>query len=175
MDFTVLKQNLKEVTKKAFLENLNKYGKDICGFALVSDDGAMTVVPFTNTLSHLQKMQAEDPKYKEVYEFEPAEWLSSDGANEEVNQICQLLHTAIEKLEGADFDQFKNELFETCVIVLEELQTEKFFGTTLQKDIPIIFSISDTDEPKENLIAWNKRTNSLAMSKSYENYQNIVY
>ena len=175
MDFDKLKQQIKAITKQAFLENFKKYGQETHSFALVSDDGAMTIVPFTNTVTHLQKMQTEDLEYKEVYEFEPAEWFTSDGANEEVNKICQTLASTTQQLEGSEFEQFKYQLFETCVEVLEELQTEKFFTNQLQKEIMVLFSISDTEETTENLTKWNKRINCLEIGKSYENYQNIEY
>lgn len=174
MNFDSLKQQIKKATQNAFLENVTNYGKDICAFALVSDDGAMTVVPYTNTSAHLQKMQKEDPIYKEVYDFEPAEWHTSDGANDEVNAICKTLNKEVLR-EDIDFDAFKNQLFETCVQVLEELQQDNFFKDNLQKDILVLFSISDTDEPEENLIKWAKRTNTETYGEAYQAYQNKIW
>ncbi|WP_299435668.1 DUF4303 domain-containing protein [uncultured Aquimarina sp.] len=174
MNFDSLKKQIKTVTKAAFLENVSNYGKDICAFALVSDDGAMTVVPFTNTATHLQKTQKEDPVYKEVYEFEPAEWYTSDGANEEINAICKILNQEVLS-DNIDFESFKNQLFETCVEVLEELQQDNFFKDSLQKDILVLFSISDTDEPEEKLTKWAKRTNTKTRGEAYEAYQNKVW
>ncbi|WP_378173991.1 DUF4303 domain-containing protein [Aquimarina sp. SS2-1] len=174
MNFESLKQQIKTATKNAFLENLRKHGKEICGFALVSDDGAMTVVPYTNTSTHLQKMQKEDPVYKEVYEFEPAEWYTSDGANDEVNAICKTLNKEVLR-ENVNFEAFKKQLFETCVEVLEELQHDNFLKDNLQKDILVLFSISDTDEPEENLIKWSKRTNTITYAEAYQAYKNKVW
>jgi len=174
MNFDSLKKQIKTVTKAAFLENVSNYGKDICGFALVSDDGAMTVVPYTNTIAHLQKMQKDDPDYKEVYEFEPAEWYTSDGANEEINAICNILNQEVLS-DNIDCESFKNQLFETCVEVLEELQQDNFFKNTLQKDILVLFSISDTDEPEDNLIKWAKRINNTTYGEAYQAYQNKVW
>jgi len=132
MDFDSLKQQIKKAAKNAFLENVTKHGEEICAFALVSDDGAMTVVPYTNTKTHLLKMQKEDPVYKEVYEFEPSEWYTSDGANDEINN-------------------------------------------NLQKDILVLFGISDTLEPEEHLIKWAKRINIDMYGDSYEAYHNKVW
>ncbi|MDH7447643.1 DUF4303 domain-containing protein [Aquimarina sp. 2201CG14-23] len=174
MDFNALKQQIKKVTKRAFLENVAKYGKEICAFALVSDDGAMTVVPYTNTIAHLQKMQKDDPDYKEVYEFEPAEWYTSDGANDEIDAICSVLNKEVLR-DNINFEVFKNQLFETCVQVLEELQKENFFMDNVEKDILVLFSISDTNEPEENLIKWAKRTNIKTYGEAYEAYQNKVW
>ncbi|WP_298544925.1 DUF4303 domain-containing protein [uncultured Aquimarina sp.] len=174
MDFNTLKQQIKKVTKKAFIENVAKYGKDICAFALVSDDGAMTVVPYTNTKTHLQKMQKEDPVYKEVYEFEPAEWDTSDGANDEIDEICDILSQQALN-ENIDFVTFKKQVFENCVQVLEELQKDNFFKDSLTKDILVLFSISDTSESEENLIKWAKQVNPNENGERYEAYQNKVW
>jgi len=174
MDFDSLKQQIKKAAKNAFLENVTKHGEEICAFALVSDDGAMTVVPYTNTKTHLLKMQKEDPVYKEVYEFEPSEWYTSDGANDEINTICNILNKYVLD-ENIDFGAFKKELFETCVQILEELQQDNFFKDNLQKDILVLFGISDTLEPEEHLIKWAKRINIDMYGDSYEAYHNKVW
>ena len=174
MNFDELKSKIEYATKKSFKENIQKYGSDICSFSLISDDGAMTVVPFTNTKSHLSKMQLEDPKYKDVYEFEPAEWFTSDGANTEFNDICKTLSVKIYK-ENLDFENFKKTLFETCTQVLEKLRTEKFFQQELGRDLLIMFSISDTDETEENQIRWTKRLNNEKEGKRFEDYMNFEY
>lgn len=175
INFNSLKEQIKTAAKNAFVENVAHYGAEVCSFALVSDDGAMTVVPYTNTLLHLHKMQQEDPEDKEVYEFEPAEWCTSDGANEEVNKLCEILNSGALRKSSTNFEEFKNELFETCVEVLEELRQEGFFTNTLQKDILILFSISDTDEPKENLLDWARRINVPAIFKDYEAYMHQAW
>ena len=173
-NFEDLKSKIEIATKKSFEENIRKYGSEICSFSLISDDGAMTVVPFTNIKSHLKKMQLEDPNYKEYYEFEPCEWHTSDGANKEFNDICSSLSKEISN-ENLDFEKFKNKLFETCIEVLENLRNENYFSKKLGKDLLIRFSISDTDEPEENLIKWTKRLNSEVLSRKFEDYTKIEY
>ncbi len=173
-NFEELKQKIEYATKKSFQENFEKYNSDICAFALVSDDGAMTVVPFINTKSHLNKMILEDPDYKNSYEFEPDEWFTSEGANSEFNEICKTLSKQIFRGD-IDFKNFKITLFETCVQVLEKLRLEKFFEQQLGKDLLIRFSISDTDEPKEHLIKWTKRLNNKEISSRFTDYVNTEY
>ena len=168
-NFEELKSKIESATRKIFKENSKKYGSDICSFSLISDDGAMTVVPFTNTKSHLTELQLEDPTYKDTYEFEPAEWFTSDGANTEFNDICKMVSDEVDN-DNLDFEAFRNTLFETCVQVLEKLRTEHFFRNEIGKDLLVLFSISDTSEPKENLIQWGKRLNSEAIGNRFEDY-----
>ena len=171
-NFEELKTKIESATKNSFKENIKKYGTDICSFSLTSDDGAMTVIPYTNTKSHLEKKQLEDPKYKEYYEFETCEWYTSDGANIEFNAICKMISEEIDKVE-LDFENFRNKLFETCIQVLEKLQNENFFLKELGHDLLIKFSISDTTEPKKNLIEWTKRLNNGELGNRYESYMNF--
>ena len=173
-NFEELKSKIEIATKKGFKENIQKYGSDICSFSLISDDGAMTVVPFTNTKSHLEKMQSEDPKYKDVYEFEPAEWFTSDGANAEFDDICKTLSLEIDK-EDLDFENFKKTLFETCIEVLEKLRTENFFRKELGKELLILFSVSDTMESEKDIIKWGKRLRACLNSllPVIQNFKNL--
>ena len=169
INFEDLKSEIEIATKLAFKENVEKYGTDICAFSLVSDDGAMTVVPYLNTKEHLEKMQSEDAEYKETYEFEPAEWFASGGASNGFNEICKTLCEEIDNDE-LDFESFRNSLFETCTQVLEKLRLEKFFQKELGRDILLMFSISDASESNENLLQWMKRLNSASESKRFEKY-----
>ncbi|MRX64092.1 DUF4303 domain-containing protein [Maribacter luteus] len=173
-NFEELKSKIEFAVKKSFKENIQKYGSDICSFSLISDDGAMTLVPYTNTKSHLEKMQSQDPKYKDFYEFEPVEWFTSNGAKAEFHDLCQTLSVETDK-EELDFENFRNIVFETCVQVLEKLRTEGFFQKELGKNLLVQFNISDTNEPKENLIKWTKRLNDKKNGKRYQDYMNHVF
>ncbi|KAA5822416.1 DUF4303 domain-containing protein [Algibacter amylolyticus] len=168
-NFEVLKSKIEFAVKTCFKENIQKYGSDICSFALISDDGAMTVVPFTNIKTHLKKMQAENPEQRDYYEFEPAEWFTSNGANEAFNAICKMVSLEIDN-EELDFEYFRNTLFASCVEVLEKLRTEGFFQKELGENLLVQFNISDTDESKDNLIHWTKRLNDSTYAKRYQDY-----
>ena len=174
INFEELKSEIEIATRIAFKENVEKYGTDIYAFSLISDDGAMTVVPYTNIKSHLEKEQLEDPEYKDSYEFEPAEWFTSDGANTNFHKICGTLCKEVGN-DDLDFELFKNTLFKTCVQVLEKLRAEKFFKKELGKDLLIMFSISDNYEPKENLIKWMKPINNEKLAKRFEIYMDENY
>lgn len=164
-DFDNLKKRIEFAVRKCFAENLERYGKSLCAFALISDDGAMTVVPCTNTVEHLKKMQHENVEYKDAYEFSPVEWFTDNGANVEFDDICEIV--AKEVLKGdLDFVGFKKELFESCVQVLEKLRNEQFFP----EDLFVLFSISDTFESVENQIQWAKRLNSGEVVRRFEEW-----
>ncbi|MEP2237389.1 MAG: DUF4303 domain-containing protein [Maribacter sp.] len=174
INFDELKNEIEHATRISFKENVERFGSELCAFSLISDDGAMTVVPYINTKSHLDKMQAENLEYKESYEFEPAEWFTSGGANTEFNAICKSLCDEIDNDE-LDFEAFRKSLFETCFQVLEKLRKENFFLNELDKDILLMFSISDTSEPKENLLRWMQCLNSTNKGKRFEEYIHANY
>ena len=131
MNFEILRQNIEDATKKAFIEIFEKYGADeIYGFALYSDEGAMTVCPSTNTLKHLTTVDQDDLTY---HKFEPAEWkYEGIGADKEIEEICTQLREELDENEYLENDEyneewfikFQSELYETCISVLEKLKKE---------------------------------------------------
>lgn len=152
MNFETLKQKIEEATKKAFIEMFEKYGADeIYGFALYSDEGAMTVCPATNTLKHLTTVDQNDLSY---YKFEPAEWkYEMQGAEIEFNKICEELRNELDQNDDNDdwFTDFQKQLFDNCINVLEKLKNEKFFNTITGKNIFLTFTVSDY-EFEENVL-----------------------
>ena len=112
MNFDILRQKIEHATKQAFIEMFENYGVDeIYGFALYSDEGAMTVCPSTNTLKHLAVFdQNDDLTY---YKFEPAEWkYEALGADKEFDEICDSLRNVLE-IYGTDdrwFERFQKQL-----------------------------------------------------------------
>ncbi len=90
MDFEILKQQIEEAAKKAFLEVYEKHGaEEIYCFALYSDEGAMTVCPAANTMKVMEDVDEDDALY---YKYEPAEWTyEMEGADKEFNDICTQL------------------------------------------------------------------------------------
>lgn len=159
MDFKMLKQQIEEATKKAFLEMYEKHGaENIYSFALYSDEGAMTVCPSSNTMETLKKIDNDDAVY---YKYEPAEWTyEMQGADQEFNDICKVLRTTIEEYEDQYKDEdkydewfrkFQAKLYATCIEVLEKLKNENFFKNSIGKDIFLIFTVSDYEFEKQDL------------------------
>ncbi|BAP30183.1 uncharacterized protein CHSO_1146 [Chryseobacterium sp. StRB126] len=155
MDFEMLKQQIEEAAKKAFLEMFEKHGaENIYSFALYSDEGAMTVCPSSNTLETLKNIDKDDAVY---YKFEPAEWTyEMKGADQEFNEICDHLRAELEKYEDEGeyeewFQEFQTRLYTSCIEVLEKLKNENFFKNIIGKDIFLIFTVSDYEFEKQDL------------------------
>lgn len=168
MNFDLLKQEIEAATKKAFLEMFEKHGAEkIYGFALYSDEGAMTVCPSTNTLKHLENADQEDLAY---YKFEPAEWkYEMKGADTDFNDISTKLREELDKNEDNDewFEDFQMKLYETCIEILEKLKSENFFKQITGEDIFLNFTISDYEFEINDLKNTIKRLNENDYRKEY--------
>lgn len=171
MNFDLLRQNIEDATKKAFIEMFEKNGADeIYGFALYSDEGAMTVCPSTNTIKHLSTADKEDFDY---YKFEPAEWkYEMQGAEKEFNKICAELRNELDKNEDDDewFEKFQKQLFDTCIEVLEKLKNEDFFKNIVKKGIFLTFTVSDYEFEKKDLKNIVNRLNENKYKTEYLNW-----
>lgn len=152
MDFEILRQQIEEAAKKAFLEVYEKHGaEDIYSFALYSDEGAMTVCPAANTMKAMENADEEDALY---YKYEPAEWIyEMEGANEDFNDICTQLRTELYKHDDDDhwFEGFQTKLYSICIEVLEKLKNENFFTNITGKEVFLIFTVSDDEFEKKDL------------------------
>lgn len=167
IDFNALAVEIEVATRKAFLEMVANHGSEgIYGFALYSDEGAMTVCPSTNTQTYLETKPKEDYMY---YKYEPAEWnYEGDGADEDFSAICNTLYNALEgdfwsedTLEDLDeeeeeeddeaFEAFQQSLYQTCIAVLVKLKEEEFFKTLIGKEIFLMFSVTDYEYDQEEL------------------------
>lgn len=161
MNFKELEQKIENATKKAFIEIFNEHkNEEIYGFALYSDEGAMTVCPSTNTVAFLKDLDKEELTY---YKFEPVEWkYEMVGAVEEFNDICRDLSAELEKNDYENeyedeeiFIAFRNRLFNLCISVLKKLKNEDFFKNIVGKDIFLTFTVSDfefNNDEIENII-----------------------
>ena len=153
MNFTELKNKIETAAKQAFLEMFQAHGDDqIYAFALYSDEGAMSVCPSTNTLKHFKMQESGDFYYK----YAPAEWaFEMQGADELFNEICQLCHNESARLiklgDEDEFAKYQNQLFETCISVLEKLKTEGFFRQIVGEEIFLHFVVSDYDYNEEDV------------------------
>jgi hypothetical protein len=162
MDFVELKRKIEIATRQVISDMFEKHGKDeICAFALCSDGGAWTVVPSTNTKKHIDKQRAanevDDLLY---YKYETAEWeyeCEGESADELFDEICELCRNEVplppweldSEIAKRDFENFQNQLFETCIEVLEKLKSENFFKQIVGKDILLLFTASDHDFSKK--------------------------
>lgn len=171
MDFEILKQQIEEAAKKAFLEVYEKHGaEEIYCFALYSDEGAMTVCPAANTMKVMEDVDEDDALY---YKYEPAEWTyEMEGADKEFNDICCQLRAELNRHDDDDqwFEGFQTQLFSTCIEVLEKLKNENFFTKITGKDIFLIFTVSDYEFEKKDLKDLIIRLNDNEYKSEYLNW-----
>jgi Domain of unknown function (DUF4303) len=165
----ILLDEIKTACKAAFKEIAKKSkGENIYVFALYSDEGAMTVCPAANTETHLQEQFEENGK-DPYFKFGMAEWkYESVGAEKLFDKICKKVSKEAENCEGdrKKFAAFKNSLFETCITALQQLREEGFFD----KDILLLFGISDSEPNKKFEKEMATRLNSVKQAKEYLNW-----
>lgn len=153
-DVKKLEQKIETATREAFQEMVEKHQQErIYAFALYSDEGAMTVCPSTNTMDYLETKPNNDFTY---YKFQPAEWkYEGDGADKKFAKICNKLYKEVEKDKYDDdeslFEDFQNELYQTCIGVLKKLKQENFFKNILGYDIFLMFSVTDYEQDRNFL------------------------
>jgi hypothetical protein len=163
-----LKGQLTQATQTAFNEVIAQHRDEgVYSFALYSDEGAMTVCPAINTLAHLATQPTDDLPYAK---FEPAEWRYENvGATSQFDAIRRQLRTQVlnEALEEEEFEQFRQQLYATCIDVLEDLQQQGFFDRAAGQAVFLLFHISDSDTSAEKLTQPVSRLNSNAYGDEY--------
>jgi hypothetical protein len=187
-DFAALEVEIRRAAKQAFDEVASAHpDEQLCAFALYSDDGAMTVCPSINTVQHLARMQSKYPDEAPYYKFAPPEWkYEATGADAAFGAICLQVRTQALAFEGVTaeaartlagvsplrmapappgFDDFKSELFETCVRVLESLRADPLFAGVL-----LVFAVSDSDPSVESELAMIERLNDEAVVSEFRTW-----
>jgi hypothetical protein len=168
-DFQQFAQQLTQATQAAFTELLARYpAAAFYSFALYSDDGAMTVCPSANTLAHLAAQPPEDQAYAK---FEPAEWqYELAGADAQFDALSRQLSAQVLASDFAEpdgFEQFRRQLYATCVEVLDELRQRRFFDETAGRPVFLLFCVSDSDTPAAELAQIVSRLNHNAYRDEY--------
>lgn len=153
-DFAQLQADLEVAARVALAQIASEHPDEtLCSFALYSDGDAMTACVAINTLSHLQCHQAENPDDQAYYKFSPAEWhFEGEGADHEIEQICTRLRERVLATEDdPDFDAFRERVYQTCVLALDNLRNQGVFAPW-GDDFLLVFAVSDSDpEPAEEL------------------------
>jgi hypothetical protein len=171
MDFEILKQQIENAVRKAFLEVYEKHGAEgVYSFALYSDEGAMTVCPAVNTMKVMEMADEDDALY---YKYEPAEWTyEMKGAEKEFGDICTQLREELDNHDDDDqwFEGFQTKLYSICIEVLEKLRNENFFTKITGKDIFLIFTVSDYEFEEEELKNIIVRLNDNEYKSEYLNW-----
>ncbi|HQU86538.1 MAG TPA: DUF4303 domain-containing protein [Pyrinomonadaceae bacterium] len=162
-----LSKNIKEATREAFKKALAEHGKDqLCGFALYTDESAMSLGATVNTDEHFKAVTKRRPKNKVSYQWSPPEW-KEEGFEEEIfEEINDELYDYSEELgdNEKEFDEFTQAFFEECVKALEDLKPE--IPADINENFVLVFDISDYEDT-DRLVAWAKRLNGAEKTESF--------
>jgi hypothetical protein len=125
------------------------------------------VCPATNTLLHLAAQPPEDLPYAK---FEPAEWRYENvGATAQFDATGHQLRTQAlaEALTEEEFEQFRQQLYATCIDVLADLQQQDFFDQAAGQEVFLLFHVSDSDPAAAEQAQLVRRLNPNAYGDEY--------
>jgi hypothetical protein len=168
IDFQQFTQQLTQATQAAFTELLAQHPtEEFYSFALYSDEGAMTVCPAANTLGYLATQPPEDLPYAK---FEPAEWqYEMVGAGAQFNELSRQLSARLTEdfADPDDFEQFRQQLYTTCVAVLDTLRQQRFFDEAAGRPVFLLVGVSDSDTSVAELAVLVSRLNDNEYREEY--------
>jgi hypothetical protein len=168
-DYKNFKFLLKEKTEIAFNACVEKLSiENISGFALYSDNSAMTMSASCNTHENLKRLQNKYPGSDVYLKWTPGEWKYELVREKEFQNLCVLLRNEHFSEESSIFSTHRNKIYSTAVEVLEELRAEGLFKT-INEDFVLQFGVSDFSDHKLE-IGFVKRLNSEALAKEFEDW-----
>jgi hypothetical protein len=168
IDYNDIKNTLKEIVCKIFNNYKKEYGvKNICGFAIYSDEDAMTICVALNTYDYFKDSIKDNTEYECDYKFNPEEW-KTIVENDELNNLSTILEKINSNAGKKKFIEHKNNIYKLCIDVLDEMKNELYFNE-LKEDFVLLFSISDSDFT-ETIIEYNKKFNSKIIAKEYDEW-----
>lgn len=168
MDKKVLRAKIAKATVAAFKKALKEFGADeLCGFALYTDESAMSLSVSVNTAAHLNKVSKRQPEHRASYQWSPPEWKVEGYEEKLFAKLNDELYAFHEQLSGDSekFVKFTGAFFAICVSVLKELKS--VMPENINQDFVLVFDISDYDDTAA-LIAWAKKLNSPKKGKEFE-------
>ncbi len=168
-NFDRLQDDIIAAAQAAFSEVLaTRPSDDLCAFALYSDSGAMTVCPAMCTTGFLATKARDEPEEYLFYKYSPSEWpFEAAGAEAAFGNICKSLRDHLDLIEDDEeaFAAFRRSLMATCVQA--QAQLKQTFFAKRPDDFLLLVTISDDDEPAEELLARVDRLNSSSVSEEF--------
>ena len=173
MDLQELHSQIRIASKQAFSLVRSLYPNEkFCGYALYSDADAITVCLSANTRSHLESMIAKDPGDAEYYRWSPAEWNHEFEGAEYFDQVSKALYEEVKGVKSIEeHSRLKNDVYECCVAVLEELKIDGFFNDLDETGV-LVFSISDSSNDLES--SWIERLNRPEMAARFRMWKGTL-
>ncbi len=153
-----VQEAIKRAAEKAFQSVRRSHPQErFCGYALYSDADAMTVCPSVNTEAHFARMVRSNPSNAEYYRWSPAEWSYEFEGAEHFSSVIATLADLAENTDDTSRKNFKNMVYENCVVVLEQMRAEGFFSDIEEPGV-LVFTVSDSFSTCES--HWIDRLNS---------------
>jgi hypothetical protein len=162
-----------EKIKEAAIEAFNSVRQEqpdinFCAYGLYSDTDAITICPAQNSCIHLNKMIENDPDDKEYYRWSPSEWSHESKGGESFNEISTYLRAKSKLIKSSDeYDQFKFDVYQSCILALKSLKDEGFF-CDMDRNGVIVFTISDAINSNEH--EWIELLNSNDASQQFNEW-----
>jgi hypothetical protein len=168
IDYGLLKTNLKEIVNEIFSDYIKRNSiKDICGFALYSDENAMSISISINTYKHHENNIKDGSENKLYYKFNTEEW-EEIIKNNELDKFNKHLQQISLKFGNKQVNEHRNSLYKLSVEILDEFKTLQLFEN-MKNDFILLFSISDCELP-EIVVEYNKKYNSKETTNEYEQW-----
>lgn len=169
MDKQYVIEKIKEASIEAFNSVRHKEPEiNFCAYGLYSDADAITICPAQNSCIHLNKMIENDPDDKEYYRWSPSEWSHESKGGESFKEISLYLRANAELIKSSDeYDQFKFDVYQSCIFALKSLKEEGFFSDMDRNGI-IVFTISDAINSNER--EWIELLNNNDVSQQFNEW-----
>lgn len=148
-DYDLLRHEIKDYAAGAYAHIKTKLaGETLCGFALVSDGGAMTLGAMATTLEGLEARDAT--LSREIAFFAVAEWPYDDDRRVTpafMDVMNNKRDWDVPFDRQANFREHKKRFFGACAAALEDLRTEGLFPDQTEHDFLVMFEAMDDDPP----------------------------
>ena len=168
-NYTNFEAELKKLTGETFNKCLQKLdAAQFSGFALYSDESAMSISVSCNTQEHLKEALEEEKGHDAYFKWTPGEWkyeMVNSKAFETLNGELSQVHLAD---NGSDFLTHRNKIFRIAVKVLSDLKIERLFRT-MSENFVLMFAVSDFSEP-EFEIEFVKMLNTPMQVREFEEW-----
>lgn len=162
-DFEQLRAEIREGTRQAIAAIRAAHpGESLCGFALATDESAMTLGPMAQSMSALREAGGGDD-----FRFNPDEWSYSEGGEFLDIAYRLLLPRQQDVPQDVPFEEFQEGVFEAAVLALADLAEEGLFGDQAARDdFFLLLHVTDADPLVEAI----ERLNTPAMVARYQTW-----
>jgi hypothetical protein len=161
-----LKEEIESAAIAAFLQVRRDHPQQkFCGYALYSDPDAVTVCPSINSVENLHAKIADDPDEAIYYKWSPGEWDHEFEGAEHFSALSTRLRAQAQGInDPARYQEFRNWVYETCVLAMQSLALRGCFEDLVAGGV-VVFSIAGgahSDEP-----AWIARLNEASLAQEF--------